>query len=98
MFLFLSCRNIEWEYKVIKVLPDNTPAREGSEAFNTSFVMPSDTELNKLGKEGWELVSAESELETAFPNFGKAEYVTGLKPNVRPAGVILIFKRMRRHG
>ena len=33
------------------------------------------------------------EIETAFPNFGSADYVTGLRDNVRPQRLVLILKR-----
>ncbi len=49
--------------------------------------------LNKLGSEGWELSSSYLEMETAWVNFGKNEYVTGLQPNIRPQRVVLVFKR-----
>ena len=33
------------------------------------------------------------ENETAWPNFGKDEFVTGLQPNVRAQSLVMIFKR-----
>ncbi len=50
-------------------------------------------ELQRLGREGWELVAAFSEVETVHPNFGKEDYVTGLQPNVRASRMICILKR-----
>jgi hypothetical protein len=93
VLLFIGCKSSTWEYKILKVQGTDTLSREGYDAFKGNFILPSELELNKLGKEGWELISAESEVETAFPNFGKEEYVTGLQPNVRSSGLVLIFKR-----
>lgn len=59
----------------------------------STSVTPSQDELSKLGAEGWELVGSYLEMETAFPNFGNAGYVTGLQPNVRPQRAVLIFRR-----
>ena len=49
--------------------------------------------LNKMGKEGWELVSTYTETATAFPNFGNSDYVTGIRDNTRTSVVNFIFKR-----
>jgi hypothetical protein len=32
-------------------------------------------------------------METAHPNFGNSEYVTGLQPNIRPQRVVLVLRR-----
>lgn len=81
-----------WEYKVVTV------GSEGHErlkvgAMNYSSITPSEADFNLLGKQGWELSSSYLEMETAWANFGKDEYVTGLQPNVRPQRVVFIFKR-----
>lgn len=62
----------------------------GSEA---TSAMPSPDDLNKLGIKGWELVGVYLEMETAFPNFALGDTVQGLKSNVRPQDVVLLFKR-----
>lgn len=46
-----------------------------------------------MTKEGWELAGTALEIETAFPNFGKDEYVTGLRENVRPQALLLVFRK-----
>lgn len=84
-----------WEYKVTFVVASNKE-RTGKEAFAYSGVIPSDDSLNQLGKEGWELVSTYLEMETAWPNFGKDEFVTGIQPNIRPQRLVLVFKRQLR--
>ncbi len=50
-------------------------------------------QLNKLGEEGWELVSVYTTTETVFPNFGNKEYHTGVKSNTRTQTVNFVFKR-----
>ncbi|MDU6114996.1 MAG: DUF4177 domain-containing protein [Paeniclostridium sordellii] len=82
----------KWNYKVVEYYSDQT-GRTGSGALNPSTVSIPENELNELGKQGWELVSSHIENETAYPNFGNSEYVTGLQPNVRPQKVVLLFKK-----
>ena len=82
----------KWDYKVVEYYSDQT-GRTGSGALNPSTVSIPENELNELGKQGWELVSSHIENETAYPNFGDSEYVTGLQPNVRPQKVVLLFKK-----
>jgi len=83
-----------WEYKTIRIYGSGY-SREGSEAFRYSSIFVSEDELNKLGNEGWELVSTVLEMETAFPNFGNSSYVAGIQPNIRPQCLICVFKRVK---
>lgn len=84
--------NQKWEYKVLTVVNEGYEL-QGAEAYNSTTVSPTESELNKLGLEGWELITSYLELETAHPNFGNESYVTGLQPNISPQRAILIFKR-----
>lgn len=88
-----SCSNREkyWEYKVIYFSGDN--ARDGIDAFKYQSITPDEDDLNKFGAEGWEIATSYLEMETAFPNFGKDEYHTGIKENVRPQRLVIILKR-----
>lgn len=88
---------VEWEYMVLPVMAEGHE-RKGTDAVRFASVTPSKEELNKLGKDGWELVSSYLEMETAWPNFGNDNYVVGLQPNVRPQRVVLVFKRPRPGG
>lgn len=92
-FLLLSC-NSNWEYKVIKFETNNFE-NTGREAFNCDVDQPSDSLLNVYGSKGWELVNTYVEIETAHPNFGNDEYVTGLQPNVRTNNIVFIFKKRK---
>lgn len=85
--LLTSCGNKKWEYKIVKVA--------GQETFDyTPMTFDNQTGmLNNMGKEGWELVSVYTETNTAFPNFGNSEYVTGLRTNTRTAVINFVFKR-----
>lgn len=89
--MLASCsKNTPWEYKVVKVAgkPAETLADYGALVYGDQTAM-----LNKMGKEGWELVSTYTETATAFPNFGDASYVTGIRDNTRTSVVNFVFKR-----
>lgn len=99
----------KWEYKIIKLSENdgktlqevayNTASRAyGSYGSELDARMPipfSDptAQLNKAGEEGWELVNVYTTTETVFPNFGNADYHTGIKDNVRTQTVNFVFKR-----
>jgi hypothetical protein len=89
--LIASCsKNTPWEYKVVKVAgkPAETLADYGALVYGDQTAM-----LNKMGKEGWELVNTYTETATAFPNFGNSDYVTGIRDNTRTSVVNFVFKR-----
>ncbi len=88
-----SSGDARWEYRYERDFQETSLDRNGSDAFKQSMVSPSIAKINKLGEQGWELVSAYVENETAWPNFGKDEFVTGLQPNVRAQSLVMIFKR-----
>lgn len=85
----------KYEYKVKNFLTESND-RTGEGAIKYSTVQIDEAELASMGRDGWELVGTLLEMETAYPNFGKSEYVTGLQPNVRPQGAVLFFKRKIR--
>ena len=89
----VSCgsKNEQWEYKVVKVAGTDA---EVMADFGTLVFADQTSMLNKMGKEGWELVSTYTETETSFPNFGSSEYVTGIRDNTRTVVVNFIFKRI----
>ncbi|HMN24375.1 MAG TPA: DUF4177 domain-containing protein [Ignavibacteriaceae bacterium] len=89
--------NSKWEYKIYSVSPEQSYDRTGYDALKPTKITISQDELNKLGAEGWELATSFLELETAHPNFGNSEYVTGLQPNVRNQRLVLIFKRIAKN-
>jgi hypothetical protein len=84
-------RSPTYEYKIIAVASGGE--RTGDDAMKFTSVTPDEHELSKLGSLGWEVVSTYLEMETAFPNFGNAGYVTGLQPNVRPQRLVMILRR-----
>ena len=92
LVLFGCQSNEKWEYKVLTISNEGYE-RIGSDAMRSTKVSPSESDLNKLGAEGWELVTSYLELETAHPNFGNESYVTGLQPNIRSRRAVLVFKR-----
>ena len=92
--LLTSCQSSQkWEYRVLPVLSESY-ARIGVDALKATTVSPTESELNQLGANGWELVTSYLEVETAHPNFGNESYVTGIQPNIRPQRAVLIFKRL----
>ncbi len=92
----------KWEYKTIHV--EAYPMLQGEENKNINLKLPlrfcSDElndSLNTAGQEGWELVNAIPEVETAYPQLDFDEYnINGIKSNVRTSGLSLIFKRKIR--
>lgn len=83
----------DWEYEVVTIAGEGYDRVGGLEAFYVDFLEPSVETLNEMGNEGWELSTCYLELETAFPNFGDEDYVTGIRDNIRPQRLVLIFKR-----
>ncbi len=84
-----------WEYHTLEFTGTGI-SRTGSSALGASTILVESSKLREMGEQGWELVGTLLEMETAFPNFGKDEYVTGLRENVRPQKAVLIFKRRAR--
>lgn len=83
--------NSKWEYKVVKIAGiEGVSGSFGSMSFNDPT-----NQLNTLGDEGWEVVSAYTEEQTVHPNFGNAEYVTGIQPNTRTSVVNFVLKRKK---
>jgi len=85
----------KWEYKTVKISGESSGSYL-SEKFNSIKLDEEGLarELN-LSYGSWELVSAVNEIETVYPNFGKEDYHTGIKPNTRSKSVILIFRRRK---
>jgi len=92
LLFFMGCSSKKWEYKVVEYYGDNL-SRTGQEAFKANTIKLNESEFDKLGQDGWELISTYIENETAYPNFGNSEYVTGLQANIRPQKLVCIFKR-----
>ena len=84
----------QWEYKVLRI--EGFVANNSYPEMRKNYLILKEDELNKLGKDGWELVDSYTELETVHPNFGNEKYVTGLQPNVRSSELVLVFKRLKQ--
>lgn len=85
-----SCAS-KWEYKVVTVKGEEKEVSK----FDSNKFDVSDESLNLFGKDGWELVDIYETTETVHPNFGNNEYVSGIQPNVRTAGINFFFKRKK---
>ena len=81
-----------YEYTTVTFYAEEK-SRTGSGASEYTTVYISEERLDMLGLEGWEVVGSYLEMETAYPNFGDSNYVTGIQPNVRPQKVVVILKR-----
>lgn len=87
----------KWEYKVVAIGTEGLDRVDKGAALPHTIQIGVDS-LREYGDQGWELVVSFLEMETAFPNFGRGEYVTGLQPNIRPQRLVLVFKRPLRAG
>ena len=85
----------KWEYETAEVLAQAGSITSADFSYKT--VPEISSKLNTMGSLGWELVGVFLEQETAHPNFGaNKEVVTGLRPNIRPQKLVLIFKRPKK--
>ena len=102
--IFTSCQNkIKWEYKTVyfdaeKIQSIDKSYVKGADFFkrtiSSSTILPSDSSLNKIGIDGWEIATSYLEMETVFPNLlASGDGVSGLQPNIRPQRLVVIFKR-----
>jgi hypothetical protein len=82
-----------WEYKVLKVEAEPNTSQSKRETERAGLIELPESKLNRLGLEGYELISLVVEFETVWPNFGDREFVTGIQPNVRPSAIVMTFKR-----
>jgi hypothetical protein len=87
-----DARQARYEYKVVAVQAEGHE-RRGEDALKFASVTPAEPELTSLGSAGWEIVTSYLEIETAYPNFGNSDYVTGLQPNVRPQRLVIVLRR-----
>jgi len=101
--LFSCNQSHNWEYKALYFDADKIPSSDkayisSDETFmntvSSKSVIPADSSLNKLGSEGWEIASTYLEQETVYPNLlAKGKSIEGLKENIRPQRLVVIFKR-----
>ncbi len=84
-----------WEYKAVKVRGNLTKYEKLENFFPKELEEESLTGTINLYFGKWELVGTVTEIETVHPNFGKEDYVTGIQPNTRTSGTILIFRRRK---
>lgn len=76
--------NKQWEYKVVKVNGQESEKEDKEPLiFNDQAQM-----LNKMGKDGWELVNTYTEDETVYPKYGGYA-----RENHRTKAVNFVFKR-----
>jgi hypothetical protein len=97
VLLFISCSSkweneTKWEYKTISIKGEELESFGKQRA---NYFKVSDTELNSLGNDGWELTGMYEKIETVHPNFGDDRYVTGMQPNVRTSEINFVFKRKK---
>ena len=90
--LLMKLSSPKYEYKVLEYY-SASPNRTGSGAFKPTSITPDADELNALSAKGWQVAGSYLEMETAWPNFGAAKYVTGIQPNVRPQRLVVVLQR-----
>jgi|GEM_PF-1128823 len=82
-----------WEYESWRIYNSNMLDSKETE---DRWVKMDDERLNSYGKNGWELVTCYLEMETDLVNLGSYDTHTGIKSNVRPQAVVVIFKRPKQ--
>lgn len=94
ILIFFNNRS-KWEYQTIEFTAkeSDTAFSDNQKALSYKTIPDISSKILEMGQEHWELVGSYLENETAYPNFGNSEYVTGIQPNVRPQKLVLIFKR-----
>jgi hypothetical protein len=94
----------QWEYKTVEVKPYEDTSEEVSISIarldkltgsptkwhGSNLLFIKEPELNNLGADGWELVSAVPEVETVFPL--KDGFIAC---NTRTERIVLLFKRAK---
>jgi hypothetical protein len=88
-----------WEYQTVEILAGSSSTASISDNYGKlayKTIPEFSTRLDSMGSQGWELVSSFLEHETAHPNFGDEDYVSGIQPNMRPQKLVLIFKRPKK--
>ncbi len=97
IILFCGCVEKKYEYKVVKVEPDNEygAITMDVDPYPNSFKDQTQM-LNKMASQGWELVDTYTEIMTRYPNFGNKEYVTGIRTNTKTSAINFIFKRVAK--
>lgn len=94
IIMITSCKEEEkWEYMTVKITGTSSYFDKDLAAFGTTSFPDPTFLLNDYGKDGWELVTSYTEIETVHPNFGNKEYVTGLQPNTRTREITFVMKR-----
>lgn len=82
----------KWEYKTLIVY-----GSLNGDFYSRTHPVPVE-KLDTIGSQGWELVDVYTKIETVHPNFGNAQYVTGLQPNTRTSCIHYVFKRPVKNG
>jgi len=92
---------IQWKYTYSSV-PARSARYTTLEADRTGHDAMSAAQIDRdmlksiteeMTNSGWELAGTAMEIETAYPNFGKDEYVTGLRENIRPQALLVVFRK-----
>jgi hypothetical protein len=86
-----TSQRVTWEYKIIS---SNNHYNDDDTKEGPWFISNQELMLNKMGIEGWELVSTYTEIATAFPNFDwRDNYISGIRSNTRTTVINFVFKR-----
>jgi hypothetical protein len=92
---------IQWKYTYSSV-PARSARYTSLDADRTGHDAMSATQIDReilkslteeMTNSGWEFAGTAMEIETAYPNFGKDEYVTGLRENIRPQALLIVFRK-----
>ena len=93
-FAFCAC-TAQWQYKTVDV--EGVEYESYGNYFSRDF-SNSDTLLNRMGAEGWELVSCYPITETVYPDLGEQNIILHIKTNTRTRAIRYVFKKKYNGG
>lgn len=88
---FCACTT-SWHYRTVEV--EGVEDELYGDYFERVFPQ-SDSLLNRMGVEGWELVSCYPIVETVYPDLGREHIIIQIKTNTRTKSICYVFRKKK---